>query len=213
MTRSHYGRGFETEREIERDEVKLEDMPQRAIPASNSGQSNPSTASSRPSRLDLDHLKNKMLANGYCIRQVQYLAQTFDIDTLTYLSLLKRSPMRQKSHAKCSPEGCIAYNVDMAKYKTRHITADCNCEMIGVPYEELIDIIQRGDVPLVSVIQSPDRASGITVKLSTRNKNSAYVAVSHVWADGLGNPKSNSLPVCQLRRFENSVCFLPVIES
>ena len=25
-----------------------------------------------------------------------------------------------------------------------------------------------------------------------------YVAISHVWIDGLGNPNANSLPVCQL---------------
>jgi hypothetical protein len=36
-----------------------------------------------------------------------------------------------------------------------------------------------------------------------------YVAISHVWADGLGNPKSNALPECQLRRLAKYLAELP----
>ena len=25
----------------------------------------------------------------------------------------------------------------------------------------------------------------------------SYIAISHVWSDGLGNPNENSLPLCQ----------------
>ncbi len=32
-----------------------------------------------------------------------------------------------------------------------------------------------------------------------------YVAISHVWADGRGNAKENSLPRCQLRYIQNAV--------
>lgn len=32
-----------------------------------------------------------------------------------------------------------------------------------------------------------------------------YIAISHVWIDGLGNPNANSLPVCQLARLRHLV--------
>lgn len=35
-----------------------------------------------------------------------------------------------------------------------------------------------------------------------RKPHPAYVAISHVWADGLGNLQSNTLPACQLRRIQ-----------
>lgn len=155
-----------------------------------------------------DHQRafEKMLENGWCIRQVQFLAQVFDTHTFSYLSRLKRSPVRQESHLNCSVDGCIAYNVDMASYTTRHATEDCSCEMIGVPYDSLVDTIRSGEIPLVSVEDCPDSVSGITLKLHKRRYNASYRAVSHVWFDGLGNPKSNTLPACQLRRFDKQVC-------
>ncbi|KAL8998899.1 MAG: hypothetical protein Q9169_002118 [Polycauliona sp. 2 TL-2023] len=38
--------------------------------------------------------------------------------------------------------------------------------------------------------------------------NIDYVAISHVWADGLGNPNANSLPMCRLRRLHSLVASL-----
>ncbi len=32
-----------------------------------------------------------------------------------------------------------------------------------------------------------------------------YVAISHVWSDGLGNPNHNSLPFCQIKRLQELV--------
>lgn len=32
-----------------------------------------------------------------------------------------------------------------------------------------------------------------------------FVAISHVWADGLGNPSANKLPQCQLSRLQGLV--------
>ncbi|KAI1086090.1 hypothetical protein F5B19DRAFT_502130 [Rostrohypoxylon terebratum] len=36
-----------------------------------------------------------------------------------------------------------------------------------------------------------------------------YIAISHVWADGLGNPTANSLPRCQLRLLYDRLCRTP----
>ena len=40
-----------------------------------------------------------------------------------------------------------------------------------------------------------------------------YVAISHVWAAGLGNASNNSLPVCQLRVLQELVDNLTGVKS
>ena len=35
------------------------------------------------------------------------------------------------------------------------------------------------------------------------------VAISHVWSDGLGNPKQNSLPMCQYQRLQKLIASFP----
>jgi len=42
----------------------------------------------------------------------------------------------------------------------------------------------------------------INLRISN-NEYKRYVAFSHVWVHGLGNPKANSLPECQLRRLKS----------
>lgn len=36
-------------------------------------------------------------------------------------------------------------------------------------------------------------------------EQSRYVCISHVWADGMGNPRANALPACQLRTIDRFV--------
>ncbi|KAH7345822.1 hypothetical protein BKA66DRAFT_554927 [Pyrenochaeta sp. MPI-SDFR-AT-0127] len=89
----------------------------------------------------------------------------------------------------------------MDNYETRHqsLCDRDSCENVAVPYDSLVKIIRDGFVPLVTLHRSRLNVSHISIKVSKRHKNSDYTAISHVWADGLGNPKSNSLPSCQLK--------------
>jgi hypothetical protein len=64
-------------------------------------------------------------------------------------------------------------------------------------------IIAKGGIPLISVISG--NAAVPTVLVSEATATSRYVAFSHVWPDGLGNPKANSLPYCQLERLAGIV--------
>jgi hypothetical protein len=43
----------------------------------------------------------------------------------------------------------------------------------------------------------------LSVKLVESTGDICYVAISHVWADGLGNPFGNALPRCQLIGLQN----------
>lgn len=142
----------------------------------------------------------KMLRQGWCPHKVIHLWETFEEDSLRQLSDLHVNPIRKKDHRPClSQKSCIAYNVDLKTYRTSHCDGCPGCSFVGVPYEELINIIQHGEVPLVSIEMDNSLDQRLSIRLHTRSRSTRYTAISHVWIDGLGNPTSNSLPVCQLK--------------
>src|SRR3984885_1142300 len=55
---------------------------------------------------------------------------------------------------------------------------------------------RNGQIPLFAISGSDDDIHIHVVPSETTKK---YVAISHVWSDGLGNPEENSLPRCQLQ--------------
>jgi hypothetical protein len=58
-------------------------------------------------------------------------------------------------------------------------------------------LLNTSTFPLISFLEH----DGVeTLKIMEQAHNFDYVAISHVWSDGLGNLHSNALPQCQLRR-------------
>ena len=175
--------------------------------------------------------KDAMINNGYCHHQVDDLSVKYDLSTFRYLATLERSPARVRDHQHCwLRDSCIAFNTDPATYQTQHTTSDCECSVISVPYQSLLGVIRRGDIPLISIESDPldlseseplitveddgiPCTSRIKLQVKARSRKSRYVAVSHVWADGLGNPILNGLPSCQLERLQSILQGLPEVRS
>ncbi|KAI5990031.1 hypothetical protein F5J12DRAFT_748042, partial [Pisolithus orientalis] len=117
-------------------------------------------------------------------------------------------------HSKCSTRRCVAQGVDEDHYPTRHVPG-CSCESTGVPLEELLDIIRKDDeghTPVVTWVEGTDGLPGravITdasaVNILPNSNICKYVAISHVWSEGLGNPTGNTLPICQVSRIQKMV--------
>lgn len=157
---------------------------------------------SEPGLMSLQCYKNQMLANGWCHHQIEHLSRNtvYGVQTLSYLANLQRST-RLVDHARCLNHlTCVAYNTDSATYETRHIEPGCGCPSVPTPNAALDKIIRNGGVPLISIQESPNGDTPLTIEVSARTIMSKYIAVSHVWADGLGNPTSNALPLCQIKK-------------
>ncbi|KAI0436084.1 hypothetical protein F4803DRAFT_543429 [Xylaria telfairii] len=153
--------------------------------------------------------RTNMTRNGWCCHQVNHLSRTYDFNTFLYLTSLEPHPLRRISHEQCSTHNsCVAYNTEAATYQTRHTTADCTCAMVTVPYESLIKLVRRNKVPLISIERDADNDELIKLKVEPRLLTSKYIAISHVWADGLGNPTQNALPICQLKELKQSLLAL-----
>ncbi|KAI1141814.1 hypothetical protein F5Y05DRAFT_373862 [Hypoxylon sp. FL0543] len=79
--------------------------------------------------------------------------------------------------------------------------------MVGVDEIHLAEIVGQGRIPIVHVVTNR-KTNKPTLRLKAAPSFNEYVAVSHVWADGLGNPLSNSLPECQVKRLNRQISAL-----
>ena len=62
--------------------------------------------------------------------------------------------------------------------------------------------MQKEQIPLLRI---NDYSEEIPVTVVASTDETSYVALSHVWADGLGNPNATALPRCQLLRMRKLI--------
>ncbi|KAK0514457.1 hypothetical protein JMJ35_003074 [Cladonia borealis] len=158
----------------------------------------------------LSVLRARMIANGWCCHQVEHLSRIHNIKSFVYLAMRPRPSTRRVDHNGCLRQAtCVAYNIDESIYETRHVRFGCTCPILSVPHDDLIRIARAGQVPLVTIERDASSDPNYQLRLTARkdswrsSKSSRYVAISHVWSDGLGNPNGNGLPLCQVKRLES----------
>lgn len=136
---------------------------------------------------------NKMLEGGWCPSHLRSLKDLRPA-ALYYSSLLER-PDLNVSHEVCTDARCHVPSIQSPK----HVVADCTCPLLTADQKLMCGILKAGSFPLIRMDagESGDQPS---LKVVQHKPFMRFIALSHVWADGLGNPKSNSLPTCQLLR-------------
>jgi hypothetical protein len=86
---------------------------------------------------------------------------------------------------------------------------DCQgCDPIGPDPDRIVDMYLRrpegfGPEYCTPVINVVDESEGLRLEVVYSGLVSQWTAISHVWADGLGNPSSNTLLSCQVRNIAN----------
>ena len=139
-------------------------------------------------------LRNRLQSTRWCKSEVKLLEQYVDVEQVYYASMLQRHGS-VKDHSQCSDTTCLAQQVHEG-YRTRHINADCNCGHIGVDVSDVDRILQDGGIPAIKIFTGKDTKLEV---VDVAADVVPYIAISHVWSDGLGNETANSLPRCQLQ--------------
>ena len=153
--------------------------------------------------VDGAYWKQPMLASGWCPWQIKVnIENSFRLQTLHFLTLLGQ-PAGDRLHERCDSDRCLAYQNDLASYQTKHISG-CNCEHYMIDPTHLAEVLESGSLPLLR-IQTGNALSELSVEIVPSSLTSRYIALSHVWADGLGNPFQNSLPRCQLEFLHKTI--------
>ncbi|KAL4913025.1 hypothetical protein BDW62DRAFT_220917 [Aspergillus aurantiobrunneus] len=155
-------------------------------------------------------------AAKWCVADVTTALKQLPIDGHYYLAGSEGlDPAELDHHARCVREHCL-YDYDLDMYVTRHVTEDHCRESIDYggqlgPERGQTDwviaisrIICKGAVPIALWNKGMRKLWSVEYHFSGKRKPD-YVAISHVWADGKGNPKANSLPECQLDRIQRLV--------
>jgi Heterokaryon incompatibility protein (HET) len=144
-------------------------------------------------------IREKLTRARWCRSEIHRLEVFLDVRNLLYVSMLQR-PLMKTDHDRCSKDICLAYAVDEASYETKHVSADCRCSHVGPDSRAVAEIYERHGVPAVKV---PPVHNGQPLSIDVVDAvatRESYIAISHVWADGLGNPQSNTLPECQVKK-------------
>jgi hypothetical protein len=169
-------------------------------------------------------LLNSMRKSGWCPFDIKRIdLTTYSCGTLYYLSQME--PTRESfDHSDCTEETCLGMVIEDT-YSPRHTKNKCrSCNDIS-EVESVIDALRGPGLPLLQQqSKKPGRFSSIIprqVRKTFRRKGSPcfkvipssgsteFVSISHVWAEGLGNPKGNYLPQCSLGWISQLVNALP----
>lgn len=161
---------------------------------------NPLISSLPSSQFLLDMFQQR----GWCPFWVGKITSTHNYAVAYYLTRINQRFSPERSHRGCSETECVASNVtNFDAYRPRHREPNCRCRHLSTRNDRIRDIILEGGIPLVRVIVSPRRKPSIKV-VKMKPWKTPFVAFSHVWEDtGLGNPRANSLPKCQLSRLQD----------
>lgn len=149
----------------------------------------------------LGYLLNRMAADGWCPCHVEQWQST-SISELYFIASLDR-PAPGKQHANCTATACRAFQMDDHTYEINHVSPDCACDKVWASQAQLSRILNSGanTIPLIVPFAiDVDSGSRQHCRLVNSASCKEYVAISHVWSDGLGNPYANAIPRCQFDR-------------
>ncbi|KAL4925991.1 uncharacterized protein BDV17DRAFT_163657 [Aspergillus undulatus] len=150
----------------------------------------------------------RMQKSGWCTSEVAMVEETFTSASAYYISQLQAPPSaRQKDHSECTRNLCMARQLNEATYRTAHsppphTTVECDCQHYGPVMDDVVSILETGGVPLLSITPLK-KEPYVKVEVEKYTEGKRYIAFSHVWSDGLGNPTANTLPQCQLQRIHS----------
>ena len=135
--------------------------------------------------------------SGWCPSQIEIMMRTStSLQSLHFFASMQDS-ISAGRHLLCNSWMCVAYQTDLKHYETQHVTKGCPCEDLHVDMSSLNAVVTSGGVPLLH-IRETKTLNELTVEIVASQPDTCYLALSHVWADGLGNAKANALPRCQL---------------
>lgn len=138
----------------------------------------------------------RMEAQGWCPFLIAGVERGSSFLLTQYLITIG-PPLVRRKHRSCSD-----YNCTFMRTGIQHAVADCLCQLEEIDISALKRLIERHKTP---IIRLSNNVAGPRIIVKEACKSICYVAISHVWTDGLGNPDCNSFPLCQLKRLQNLV--------
>ncbi|KAK7709619.1 hypothetical protein SLS63_013164 [Diaporthe eres] len=163
-------------------------------------------------------LVDEMAEKGWCPFDIDRIDKTATSATLFYYMAHLPPPRPNVDHSLCTKDVCTSMTIDPS-YRTKHVPKNCQCNSEFSDTPSVINGLRGDEIPLIQeviqleMLQGPAKESdGLNTarfieatdvepkfRIIESGKGRNFVAISHVWAEGLGNPNGNSLPSCALK--------------
>ncbi|RDW65133.1 hypothetical protein BP6252_10784 [Coleophoma cylindrospora] len=130
---------------------------------------------------------------GWCPSMVNYITAQGNLTAARY-SFRLGPARRADDHSQCTVSSCKLTKINNTTYKPQHHVPECTCPYIKPALHGIILAIKSGVNPVIRLPTEQEKSSPLTV---LRASEVPYIAVSHVWADGLGSHPETGLPTCQ----------------
>ena len=135
--------------------------------------------------------------SGWCPSQIEIMMRSsITLQSLYFFASMQDS-ISAGRHGLCDTRKCVVYQTDLEDYTTQHVTRECRCKDLFIDTSSLYAVLTTGGLPLLR-IREAETLDELTVEIVVSEPDTCYLALSHVWADGLGDAKANALPRCQL---------------
>ncbi|KAI9686369.1 MAG: hypothetical protein M1822_003714 [Bathelium mastoideum] len=171
-------------------------------------------------------LLRQRIQRKWCQSDAAMIMEDFDIDGQNYIAAARGRTLEElDDHYACTDHSCEA-KISDGTYTTQHVPEcrqddyDPEPKFVGhvspgygkqpaTLREAIKHIMDAGHLPMM---RWDAEQKGLTtyghqkdMYSEEESKVPPFVAISHVWADGKGNPFDNSLPYCQLERIQTLV--------
>lgn len=159
------------------------------------------TFATATSQLRCVFLESRMIVLGWCPSHIFELYNRVSLSGLYYMSLLGPRVTARK-HVKCTKEDCLMNHVPDDEYVRMHVMEGCACGDFSIDMGKVVTILEDGKFPVISLL---DRSGLLEVDVVEYREPMRYVAISHVWSDGFGNPHHNRLTECQITMLSSRI--------
>lgn len=149
-----------------------------------------------------------MESSGWCPSVITRLAMDRPRISVLYYCCQLPPPQAARDHTSCTKDFCLTLKIEPSTYCTTHTTISCDCPELALDVEKIGKSLKESRLPLIEISPHGDPAHA-NISFRKDDVNVGFVAISHVWADGLGNVNNNSLPACSLQEISRLVSRLP----
>ncbi|KAI8978235.1 hypothetical protein BD414DRAFT_538857 [Trametes punicea] len=143
--------------------------------------------------------KRIMWEAGWCRNLLENVEFAKWPKVYTHLSNLSQLPPYIRAstdeHKRCTESSCVFYNLKGVTYVPRHVDPSCHCDYTKPLLQDIHDLLSNGLIPVVAYDETHLRV--------LPSNATPYVAISHVWAEGMGSTSDEGLPTCTVARIAN----------
>ena len=134
----------------------------------------------------------------------------YGLQVQLYISNMKTLEQEQ-DHRACTSGACHFNNINADEYASKHEDPECNCSWFECDMDKVAEILRKPDkipILLFTKDQSDQERHAVSVSVVSTKDYPHFVAISYVSSHGLANPRSNSLPICQISKLATRIRYL-----